>query len=88
MSVTKRFIFLFFCILGVYFLPWWFLFFVMVSVMIFFRKVLFELILPAILTDAIYSIKSERFFEFQFFATFVMAIILLIAWFIKRYFRV
>lgn len=88
MTNTARFVFLVACILGVYLLPWWLLFFVMVSVMIFFRTVLFELMLPAVLTDILYSVKSERFFEFQFFTTFIMAVIILLAWFIKNYFRV
>lgn len=87
MRVGFRILFFVICTLSTYFLPWWVLFAVAILVMILKRVVLFELIVPALLIDTLYSIPIDRFFNFQFVATSIMLIIILIAWFVKKQFR-
>lgn len=87
MTNTARFLFFIGCILGVYFLPWWLLFTIMVSVMVFYRIILIELLIPSVLVDVLYSVNIDRFLGFEFVATLIMVCILFVAWLIKTQFR-
>ncbi len=73
--------------LSVYFVPWWFLFAVIFILMVIKRVVLVELLAPAFMIDIMYGIPLVRFNNFQFVATTIFLLMLLVIFIIKKYIR-
>lgn len=80
-------VFIFF-VFGIYFLPWWFLFSAVFVLMLFYRVLLYELLVPVLLMDFIYGISIERFYGFQFVASLIFVGVLFIVYIVKKHFRV
>ena len=73
--------------LGIYFIPWWFLFAAVFIFMVLKRVILIELILPAFMLDIMYGTPLGRFNNFQFVATVIFLAMLLVVFVIKKYIR-
>jgi hypothetical protein len=73
--------------LGVYFIPWWFLFVAVFVFMVIKRTVLFELLVPVFMADVIYGVPISRFHNFQFVSTSILIVMLAIVFIIKKYIR-
>ncbi len=73
--------------LCIYFIPWWFLFAVIFILMVIKRVVLVELLVPAFMIDIMYGVPLARFNSFQFVATTIFLLMLLVIFIIKKYIR-
>ncbi len=73
--------------LCIYFIPWWFLFAVLFVFMVIKRVALVELLVPAFMIDITYGIPLARFNNFQFVATTIFLLMLLVIFIIKKYIR-
>lgn len=73
--------------LGIYFIPWWLLFALVFIYMVISRAVLIELLVPVFMVDIMYGVPLARFNNFQFVATAIFLLMLLIIYIIKKYIR-
>ena len=86
-SLPARLLVFVFFLVGIYFLPWWIVFACVFVVMLIKRVVLVELLVPAFIMDVIYGAPIDRFYDFQFMASLIMVVILIVAFLVKKYVR-
>lgn len=84
--LVRLFIFIIFTA-SIYFIPWWLLFGAVFVIMVIKRVVLLELLVPVFMIDIMYGVPLARFGNFQFVATAIFLLMLLVVFIIKKYIR-